>query len=89
MELTTETIKSIFSVRDFQRGRMYVADDRVYNMESSFPKARKGCSMSSAASAERKNTRLNFARRRGAISTPSATARSLRGRGGASTWPPR
>lgn len=38
MELTTETIKSIFSVRDFQRGRMYVADDRVYNMESSFPK---------------------------------------------------
>ena len=38
MELTLETIKSIFSVRDFQRGRAYVADDRVYNMESSFPK---------------------------------------------------
>ena len=26
MELTIETIKSIFSVRDFQRGRMYVAN---------------------------------------------------------------
>ena len=26
MELTTETIKSIFSVRDFQRGRAYVAN---------------------------------------------------------------
>ncbi len=38
MELTTETIKSIFSVRDFQRGRAYVTDDRVYNMETSFPK---------------------------------------------------
>ena len=26
MKLTIDNIKSIFSVRDFQRGRMYVAD---------------------------------------------------------------